>query len=328
MLALKLDVNDTFQARFHRRWQHLDNPHVRTLAWLIDAPDLLDPQAPQWQGKIASLGPDAGDAARGWLEQLERDPVVLHAYLERHPSKRLGRYAENLMAFYLQHQGVLQAHGVQVQANKNDTIGEFDFLIKRGDDLLHWEFATKLYLLESSGRGLATDYFVGPNLADTLGAKINKIFDRQLALASHPAAQAYLPQPVLLAQALVKGWLFYHESESSDAAPIGVSRDHCRGFWCPVSRLDEDCSHRYAILPRLSWLPPLKIDESDTLSGSQLKENLDAYFKQDRMPVLIVKLEPHGRYLLESERGFIVPDDWQDRAEQWLNETAQTALHA
>ncbi len=40
---------------------------MRALAWLIDAPGLLDHQAPQWQGKVAALGANAGDAARDWL---------------------------------------------------------------------------------------------------------------------------------------------------------------------------------------------------------------------------------------------------------------------
>ncbi len=45
----------TCQDGFHRRWGHLRDPHVRTLAWLLTAPDLLDLQAPQWRGLIATL---------------------------------------------------------------------------------------------------------------------------------------------------------------------------------------------------------------------------------------------------------------------------------
>jgi hypothetical protein len=32
----------TFQQQFHARWHCLRDPHVRALAWLLDAPDLLD----------------------------------------------------------------------------------------------------------------------------------------------------------------------------------------------------------------------------------------------------------------------------------------------
>ncbi|MEO8598457.1 MAG: DUF1853 domain-containing protein, partial [bacterium] len=35
----------TSQAGFHQRWGHLHDPHVRALAWLLSAPDMLDVQA-------------------------------------------------------------------------------------------------------------------------------------------------------------------------------------------------------------------------------------------------------------------------------------------
>jgi hypothetical protein len=53
------------------------------------------------------------------------------------------------MAFYYQEQGRLVAHGLQIRANRNDTVGEFDFLLESGPDALeHIEFATKFYLLQ------------------------------------------------------------------------------------------------------------------------------------------------------------------------------------
>jgi hypothetical protein len=91
------------------------------------------------------------------------------------------------MAFYFAAQGQLHAHGLQVRASRTDTIGEFDFLLNAGDGLRHLEFATKFYLLDAAA---ASDFngLIGPNLADTLGAKMRKIFEQQLSLA-HPAAQ-------------------------------------------------------------------------------------------------------------------------------------------
>lgn len=316
------DAGEAFHTRFHRRWSHLNDPHVRTLAWLIDAPDLLDPQAPQWQGKIVSLGGKAGDDARQWLTELDRHPAALQAFLDLHPSNRLGRYAENLMAFYFHHLSILSAHGVQVRADRNSTIGEFDFLLKQGGNLLHWEFATKLYLLESGGQGLEADCFVGPNLADTLGAKMRKILDRQLSLAAHPAAQIHLPQPVSKAQALIKGWLFYRDDDPADAGSIGVTRDHCRGFWRTAAELDVSSARRYAILPRLAWLPPLKAAADRMMNGARLKEALATHFAQDEMPVLVAQMEMRGDTAFEAERSFIVPDGWRARAEYRVREAA------
>jgi uncharacterized protein len=305
----------TFQAQFHQRWNHLNDQHVRTLAWLLDAPDLLDHDAPQWHGRVATIGL-IDDATERWLIGLDREPAELHAYIGLQAFTRLGRYAEKLMAFYLQHQGLLVAHGVQVRAGKNDTIGEFDFLLRRDDTLLHWEFATKLYLLESSGHGHQADYFVGPNLADTLGAKIRKIMDRQLALSQHPAAQQHLPQPIAAAQALIKGWLFYHGQTPLPVLPSGISRAHCRGFWCTLEELEQAGGQHYIVLPRLNWLAPAKAAREQVLSRAALRVELSRHFENGTMPALVAVLEPHGECMLETDRGFVVPDDWRYRAEQ------------
>ncbi len=305
-----------FQLQFRQRWGHLHDPHVRTLAWLLDAPDLLDAAAPCWQGRIASIGPLSA-ATADWLAALDRAPAELHAFLDIPPSgippfTRLGRYAEKLLAFYLHRQGRLVAHGLQVRVGAGTTIGEFDFLLRDGMALVHWEFATKLYLLEPNGDGRHADYFVGPNLADTLGAKIGKIMDRQLALSTHPAAQAVLPEPVAAAQALVKGWLFYHGA--TPPPPSGVSGAHCRGFWCTLDELRAGPELTAAILPRLDWLAPARLPDPAGSPRDVLAEQLDARFAGDRMPQLVALLAPHDGWMVEIDRGFVVPNDWRGRA--------------
>ena len=299
-----------FQADFHARWSHLQDPHVRALAWLIDAPDLLDPQAPQWRGRIATLTPYGG--LDHWLTGLDKAPAELHAYLAIRPFERLGRYAEKLLAYYFVHRGILLAHGVQVHASDGQTIGEFDYLLRDGSAMLHWEFATKLYLLESSAHG---DYFVGPNLADTLIEKMRKILDRQLALGMHAAAQVYLPDQITRASALIKGWLFYHQD---DQAPLtlGVAANHCRGYWCELAQapiLRADC---FALLPRLAWLAPLQSPVAQTLDRTQLMAALYTHFENDSMPVMVANLSVAGDIAYEFTRGFVVPDDWRERAGQ------------
>ena len=284
------------------------------MAWLIDSPDLLDPQAPQWQGRIASLCGHVTQATQHWLRALDKDPAALHARLHLTPYSRLGRYAETLMAFYFEHLGILAAHSVPVREGKDRTIGEFDFLLNADGGLAHWEFATKLYLLEASGKGQHVDYFVGPNLVDTLGAKIGKILNQQLKLSEHPCAQLHLPQPVTSAQALVKGWLFYREDDPSRAEALGVAPDHCHGFWRPYGELVRLDSAAYAILPRLQWLAPARLPASESIDMAELSNRLALHFQQDSIPVLVACLALNGNIALEVERGFIVPDDWQVRA--------------
>ena len=302
---------DPCQAQYHQRWQHLRDPDVRALAWLLDSPDLFDADWPLWQGKVARLPVPAGLDA--WLNGLDADPSVLRASV---PSGlRLGRYAEKLMGFYLQQQGVLYAQSVPVRANKNDTIGEFDFLWYDGATLVHWEFATKFYLYEASIRADQDNgYFIGPNLADSLEVKMGKIVQRQLALGQHPAAQAVLPQPVGRAQALVKGWLFYHEAGIN--AGNGLCATHCRGFWRTLAELDSVPGEYFALLPRRSWLAPAALAPGQALNRAELTSVLADWFVNDSMPQLVLCLRPHDEYWLEASRGFVVPDDWQQRARQ------------
>ncbi|OYO29999.1 DUF1853 family protein [Janthinobacterium sp. PC23-8] len=295
---------DTCQRRYERRWGHLTLPHVRALAWLLDAPDLLDSRSVHWHGQIASLGPVTADMA-GWLAALQEDPSPLDRALGAKCYSRLGLYAEKLLAFYFEQHGLLHAHGLQVQVNRNDTVGEFDFLLKRNGKLVHWEFATKFYLLEGAPDPGVFHHLIGPNLADTLGLKMRKIIDKQLALSRHPAAVKLLDEPVQAAQALVKGWLFYEEGEAQ--AMDGIAADHNHGFWCTAAQLHGE---RYVMLPKLQWLAPFKGRDVDVFDAVRLQASVaDA-----AQPVLVAAVEQVDGWEVETARGFVVPDDWQRQA--------------
>jgi hypothetical protein len=310
------EAADNYQAGFERRWGHLRRARVRALAWLLDAPDLLDVHDPHWEGRIATLGPMT-PATERWLIELDQDPSALDAALGAKVHTRLGLYAEKLMAFYFAWQGRLVAHGVQVRAGRDATIGEFDFLLDAGPDgVEHIEFATKFYLLQSGVHGdidASFDSFVGPNLADSLGRKMRKVFDRQLQLGAHPAAQPLLPRPVTAARALVKGWLFY--PAGTYFAMDGISAGHCRGFWCTLSELAAMEADRFLILPRLQWLPPFRASSATwMLDRAQLMAELADHFANSGSPALIAVVREEPGCIVETERGFIVPDDWRERA--------------
>ncbi|PJD00512.1 DUF1853 domain-containing protein [Janthinobacterium sp. BJB1] len=294
----------TFQVRFEQRWGHLTQPRVRALAWLLDSPDLLDPASVHWGGRIASL-PAVTPAVAAWLAALQDDPSPLDAALGSRFYSRLGLYAEKLLAFYFAQQGILAAHGLQVQVNRNDTVGEFDFLLHDGDELRHWEFATKFYLLEGAPDPGVFNHLIGPNLADTLGLKMRKILDKQLALSRHPAAQGLLAQPVRAAQALVKGWLFY----ALGTAPgmDGISQDHGHGFWCTPAQLP---AQRYVVLPRLQWLAPFKGREAAVLDVDALRAQLFDLAQ----PLMVATVDTIEGWEVERTRGFVVPPDWTQQA--------------
>ena len=305
-----------YQAQFERRWGGLRHPRVRALAWLLDAPGLLDASDPHWQGKVMALEA-VTPAVEQWLHALDHDPAPLDAALGERAYTRLGLYAEKLMAFYFREQGRLVAHGLQVRAARNDTVGEFDFLLDAGPTgVTHIEFATKFYLLQRQDPD-DLDALVGPNLADSLGAKMRKIVARQLVLGQHPAAQALLTRPVLQAQALVKGWLFYPlQTPASAVAPMrGIDPSHCRGFWCALDEIDLLPDTGYIILPKLQWLAPYQ-NTSDTgvLTRAALHAALSAQCETLAAPVLVAQLRQEPGRVTEATRGFIVPATWRAQA--------------
>ncbi|MFC0252480.1 DUF1853 family protein [Massilia consociata] len=307
---------ESYQQGFHRRWGHLRRARVRALAWLLDAPDLLDAHDPLWAGRVATLDPVTPEVAQ-WLNRLDHDPSRLDAALGARIYTRLGLYAEKLMAFYFAEHGRLVAHGLQIRASRNDTVGEFDFLLDDGPDgVEHIEFATKFYLLDGEG-GQQQEWelsaLVGPNLADSLGAKMRKVFERQLNLGEHPAAQALLPRPVARARALVKGWLFYPSGSWPDMR--GIAAGHCRGFWCSLDEIDMLAGEEFLILPRLQWLAPFRAASAVwMLSRGQLRAELEANFETSSTPVLVSVVRHLPGQIEEVERGFIVPNDWRERA--------------
>lgn len=303
------------QQLFQQRWGDLRDPHVRTLAWLLEAPDMLDADWLGWGGRVTCLAQEIPEASQDWLRALDRNSDELHAHLDAQRTTRLGRYAEQLLAWHFRARGLLHAQGVQVREGDR-TLGEFDFLLRHQGRLLHRELATKVYLLRRSpSHEHGADYFVGPNLADTLGAKLGKILERQLTLSTAPAAAQVLPGPVDSVGAWVKGWLFYPQGESRTAEVPGLSSMHCRGMWCT---LDEFAAfvhdRRYLILQRLQWLTPQLVSSDQLMTAQQVLPRLEAEFARQNGPIMLAAFAEEEGMAREWSRCFVVPEAWQARA--------------
>jgi len=315
-------VKISTQQQFHAAWGDLNDPHVRALAWLLTSPHLLSPDSAIWNGaNIAPVLPDA-PALQDFLRALDLDPVPLHAALATHPTKRLGLYAETLLAFFLERFYDLYAHGLQIHDDKARTIGEFDFLVRHGHCLSHWELATKFYLFFQDD-DLAIDRehaslfdYLGPNLADTLGAKMHKIVHQQLCLSEHPQSCAQLALPVTSAQALIKGWLFYRDPLAMDASNLvdGVAVDHCRGYIWRLSDLRDMPDFSGVTLDRLMWLAPAQVSIDEILGKDQLITKIQVQFAPVKSPVMLAITELQNGFGREVCRGMVVPDDWWPQA--------------
>ncbi len=312
----RADSGVSCQRLFHQRWGDLHDPHVRTLAWLLDAPDMLDAAWPGWGGRVTCLGAEMPPLSADRLRALDRDPADLHAHLNIHRFTRLGRYAEQLLAWHFRELGMLHAQGLQVRDGER-TLGEFDFLLERDGRLLHRELATKVYLLRRAEPQQAhkADYFVGPNLADTLGAKVAKILDRQLALSTLPAAASVLPRPVDNAGAWVKGWLFYPHGAAGAGGVPGLSAQHCRGSWCSLEEFAaSSAGKRYLMLDRLQWLTPQAATPDRLLMAPQVLPLLQAAFARQNTPVMLAEMEQEEGCWIEVGRCFVAPDAWRAAA--------------
>ncbi|OLL30687.1 hypothetical protein BTH42_16165 [Burkholderia sp. SRS-W-2-2016] len=323
--------------------QPLRDPAVRDLAWLLFSADLLRPQLPA--GALAQPFDTPGElhATVAWLRTLDATPEPLHHDLAATRITRLGRYAERLLGFFLQHGPAAQliAAGVPLR-RAGITLGECDFLLRtRQHAHLHWELAVKCYLhagetgsadatVESAQARLA-DY-VGPNLKDRFDLKLAHLLDHQLRLSAHEAFGSTGYAGVWTPQMFVKGWLFYRHGGGADGMPVDppeLDPAHGRGWW--VTRRDWPAfaaarADRWRALPRLEWLAPRHDRQHAEAGSNAASQYLDARTLAAQTanhpgPVMVAAfIENTTGELLEHSRGFIVPDDWPEHARRYAQQ--------
>ncbi|MGN6649475.1 DUF1853 family protein [Trinickia sp.] len=301
----------------------LSDPIVRDLAWLLFSVPLLRAQPPA--GPLAPAFETAQEEAATlvWLRELDRDPAALHQAIAATRITRLGRYAECLLGFFLQHGPACRLVAANVALRlAGRTIGECDFLVETASGRrLHWELAVKCYLHAGGDRAELADY-VGPNLQDRFDLKLAHLLGHQLPLSAREEFAALGHRGPWQPQMFVKGWLFYRWGETPPV-PLPVDPLHHRGFW--VTRGDWAASHarrddaRWAVLPRLAWLAlrPSVADQDAAAAGLMTAEALSERLAQPTGPVMIAAFERDplapGRWC-ETERGFVVPDEWPEQA--------------
>ncbi len=309
----------TYQSRFHQEFFQLRDKHVRALTWLLLSPEMLDEGASLWNRQITHLRFADRSNLKRWLFELDEHPTPLHEVLHLHDALRLGHYAENLLAHYFQHEGLLFGKGIQVFDRANHTIGEFDYLLFGGSGLIHLELATKFYLFHRPGytqHQVSLYDYLGPNLNDTLGSKMQKILQKQLGLSQHEAAQRRIPQGICAAKALVKGWLFYRSTERDVSSIHGISTDHCMGFWWTLSEFQKLAVPFGMILERLDWLAPAQAGVDDVMDKDMTMDCLTRHFQVEDRPVMVAIMKRNGDLMQEFCRGFVVSEKWPLLASQ------------
>jgi len=317
----------------------LHDPAVRDLTWLLLSADLLRAQPPAGELATPFVTSEELAATLEFLRALDAAPEPLQRDLAATRITRLGRYAERLLGWFLQHGPAarLVAAGVPLR-RAGVTLGECDFLLNTQQGArLHWELAVKCYLhagqvdaehaahRSAPGSARLSDY-VGPNLRDRFDLKLAHLLGHQLplstrdelALAGYPGS--WTPQM------FVKGWLFYRRDEVP-RDPAELNPGHSRGWWVTHSEWPQFAPTRgphWRVLPRLEWLAPRRHLGGERAAAHALfvdATTLAAHTSQQAAPTMVAAFsEDSAGNLLEQSRGFIVPDDWPQRAREYAGQ--------
>jgi hypothetical protein len=288
-----------------------NDPTVRDLAWLLFSPDLL---SASHAGAPLAFPVESNERAvtLNWLAALDKTPAALHMQVHKPSLKRLGLYAEALLEYFLLYgpNARLVAANVPLRAS-GQTLGEVDFLLQNARcERLHWELAVKFYLHIGEGEGApALSDYVGPNLQDRFDLKHDRLLNHQLGLSTRDEFASLGFEGPWRAELFVKGRLFYRRG-NSPKLPSELAYDHLRGWWMTASewRRESNSDDNFAAVPRLAWLAErtLLAEEAETLT-----------FDADALtsPVMVANYDRGaGHIWRERSRGFIVPDEWPERA--------------
>ena len=310
------------------------DPAVRDLAWLLFSPDLLSTSHAGAPLACPATTESGRDATLAWLAALDRDTAALHAQVHKPSLTRLGFYAEALLEYFLTH----GPHARLVAANiplrtAGLTLGEVDFLLEnvRGERL-HWELAVKFYLHIGEGDGADTlSHYVGPNLQDRFDLKHARLLNHQLGLSARDEFASLGFEGPWRAELFVKGRLFYRDdglglaSNTPSNTPPELAADHLRGWWKTASEWqDSKADGLFASLPRLGWMAERTLSAQ---AGEALVEQtrvLSERVATLASPIMVARYERSersershsatGDIWREHSRGFIVPDEWPERA--------------
>ena len=228
------------------------------------------------------------------------------------PTHRLGVYFEQLWSHLVKQSATLELafHNLQVII-ENHTYGEFDSIINNSGETIHCELAVKFYLQVGNGGSLSD--WVGPNLKDRFDDKYQRLFNHQLALSDKKLIKQWLAVKDIQIDSkklLCKGRLFYPYKEyikESFLFPQEVSSKHLKGFWIHYKALDEllnQMDYQWFQLPRFYWLAEVEKIDDQLLA---VEKEFSGFSLQK-----IVALDK-GKEVM---RGFVVNDDWLNKAQQ------------
>lgn len=237
---------------------------VRDLAWLVLDGALPLPQHPSKLEPVRLQDTELAeflDLLKRWDDDPHDDwlgPVD--------PRLRLGLYAERLFGSWLRQSRRIRllAMNWPLRANRI-TLGEADFLVQRegpgGTALQLWELACKFYL------GVPGSGWLGPELNDSLAAKMGRMGSHQLQLIHHAGFRNAWPGS-WSACAWLSGWLLDPAAALLPAAPSPICARSGRppSVWAQAGEDSVQIAEAHGrglgvtswwLLPKRRWLRPV-----------------------------------------------------------------------
>ena len=276
---------------------------VRDLVWTVNSPSLM-----------GLTSQESVPTRRLKVSDIDGEHLRIHLTSRREQS--VGRYFERLIVYWIRsiRRCEIVAHSLQLRDGKR-TVGEIDLLFRDEQGRLnHWEVACKFYLQVDASNVPITDY-IGPNANDTLFKKATRLLKHQL-----PLGVRYFPE-IEVREAFVKGRIFYHwQTGSKVSLPVELATDHLEGKWLRTREVPEllrNSRLRYRILRKPFWLAEEFADPSDDdiLTTHETTQVLQNHFSSHHTPVLLSGFRDSTSPVRESERWFVVPNQWPLQAE-------------
>jgi len=280
------------------------------LEWVIFSPSLLKKEI------TPNLALHA--QSRKIVEDAQRNPENLLNFIKTMKRQNLGTYFEHLVFYWLECLDDVHVIGTNMQIfSGKETIGEIDVLFDYKNQVYHWELSVKFYA--NIGSGFVEDKWVGPLKKDNLERKLSRLFNHQLPLCHSEYATnllTTLKSNDVKSYPFVKGMLFDHAEKRHKTShlPKRISTKCLLSFWCMLDdlplQLTAQTSH-YCALSKQHWISTLnKNDWIQRNSEDQILLDLKSIIDRNSLPVIVALAKTKNQKILETQRIFVMPNDW------------------
>jgi hypothetical protein len=305
---------------------------VRDLAWSLWGPALLIHSAPyneklkgeklkneELKGEVLNIKTNKLATTPYfpldivWLQQLDQQPQLLLAYLERKNTRLLGTYFEALWQFYFSHHSNFQYCLCNLQVNDSTrTVGEFDVLVSNKQaQNFHIELTCKFYLEWQDA--LQENLWIGPNCSDRLDIKYHKTHAHQLPLLNTELGQKACIEHT-----------FNIDNVKQLAIWRGTSFDRSHWFrareWESESTLKElkfDDQILWLIADKSLWLSPVTQERAVLKTYTQINQQISDHFQSTIIPkkhytlmLIALAFNKSDRQWQQQQRFFITANNW------------------